>query len=185
MQHSVSPLFCLQGCSRAQLRRYAGVVLLSAYANRLWCGETQRALRTWQTRIVVRPACRRLNEATWRRERDSNPRGSSPGCFQDSCLQPLGHPSTRNGPRRFTRAGGGRSIIGTLLRFRGLVSWAAVRRTTRIPMRVPKAGDGAARLHRSRGSVQIRARRCQAISVTPPINGTRTGGILMVPSSRW
>ena len=28
---------------------------------------------------------------TWRRGRDSNPRGSSPGCFQDSCLKPLGH----------------------------------------------------------------------------------------------
>ena len=31
----------------------------------------------------------------WRRGWDSNPRGSSPGCFQDSCHQPLGHLSPR------------------------------------------------------------------------------------------
>jgi hypothetical protein len=36
----------------------------------------------------------RVQKAGWRRERDSNPRGSSPGCFQDSCHKPLGHPST-------------------------------------------------------------------------------------------
>ena len=32
-----------------------------------------------------------LYGSLWRRGWDSNPRSSSLGCFQDSCLQPLGH----------------------------------------------------------------------------------------------
>src|SRR5579862_3918552 len=52
------------------------------------CAYTDRAVpRRLHARLARKP------KKDWRRERDSNPRCSSHGCFQDSCHNPLGHPS--------------------------------------------------------------------------------------------
>ena len=57
---------------------------------------------------------------TWRRGRDSNPRGSSPGCFQDSCLKPLGHLSgeivrPQSSQRQSQASTGNNSDLGVFL----------------------------------------------------------------------
>jgi hypothetical protein len=56
---------------------------------------------------VAKPTLEQMASALERKERDSNPRGSSPSCFQDSRNRPLCHPSADNNTTTMLTCEGG------------------------------------------------------------------------------